>query len=411
MHTPPPAANRMPYPLMFEDQIPELLAALPQRISDTVAVWAERSPNHPALVESSGTWTYLQLADQISETRNWLLHLGVRPGDRVLIVCENCRAFAALLLAVAALDAWPVLVNARLSASEVDQIRDHSGARLAFYTTAVSPQAGQHAKRHGAVVEDKPGLGPVGIGPLNQGVKPEPLEPDPASRVAALIYTSGTTGLPKGVMLSHRNVLYVAAVSARIRSLTPEDRLYGILPMSHAVGLSVVFLGALLSGSTLYLAKRFDPVAALTALEKDRLSIVLGSPSMFSLLLDYLAMKDISSLNFPALRIISSSGAPATRPQGGGRESLRYGSLQRLRSYGVLAQHRSDPGRVATERYLGGTDPPRNGSSTRGFGWKYGPQRRNRRTLGTRAEYHEGLLSRARGNRRRHQPRWLVQHA
>lgn len=43
MHTPPPAANRMPYPLMFEDQIPELLAALPQRISDTVAVWAERS--------------------------------------------------------------------------------------------------------------------------------------------------------------------------------------------------------------------------------------------------------------------------------------------------------------------------------------------------------------------------------
>lgn len=310
MHTPPPAANRMPYPLMFEDQIPELLAALPQRISDTVAVWAERSPNHPALVESSGTWTYLQLADQISETRNWLLHLGVRPGDRVLIVCENCRAFAALLLAVAALDAWPVLVNARLSASEVDQIRDHSGARLAFYTTAVSPQAGQHAKRHGAVVEDKPGLGPVGIGPLNQGVKPEPLEPDPASRVAALIYTSGTTGLPKGVMLSHRNVLYVAAVSARIRSLTPEDRLYGILPMSHAVGLSVVFLGALLSGSTLYLAKRFDPVAALTALEKDRLSIVLGSPSMFSLLLDYLAMKDISSLNFPALRIISSSGAP-----------------------------------------------------------------------------------------------------
>jgi len=295
---------------MLEDQIPELLAALPQRISDIVTPWAVRSPNHPALVESSGAWTYRQLADQVSQTRNWLLQLGVRPGDRVLIVCENCRAFVALLLAVAALDAWPVLVNARLSTSEVDQIRDHSGARLALYTTAVSPQATQHAKRHGAVVEDRPGLGHIAVGPLKRDAAPEPLDPDPAGRVAALIYTSGTTGVPKGVMLSHGNVLYVAAVSARIRSLTPQDRLYAVLPMSHAVGLSVVLLGALFSGSTLYLAKRFDPVAVLASLEKDRLSIVLGSPSMFSLLLEYLEMKGITSLHFPALRIISSSGAP-----------------------------------------------------------------------------------------------------
>ena len=90
---------------------------------------------------------------------------------------------------------------------------------------------------------------------------------DGSARVAALIYTSGTTGLPKGVMLTHRNLLFIAAVSAQIRSLTPRDRLYGVLPMSHAVGLSVVLLGSLLSGATLYLSPRFDPVAALAALE------------------------------------------------------------------------------------------------------------------------------------------------
>jgi len=76
------------------------------------------------------------------------------------------------------------------------------------------------------------------------------------------------------------------------------------------VGLSVVLLGALLSGAALYLSSRFDPVAALTALEKDRLTIVLGAPGMFSLLAEYAKMKGLKSLKFPALRIISSSGAP-----------------------------------------------------------------------------------------------------
>jgi acyl-CoA synthetase (AMP-forming)/AMP-acid ligase II len=111
-------------------------------------------------------------------------------------------------------------------------------------------------------------------------------------------------------MLTHRNLLFVAAVSARIRSLNPEDRLYGVLPMSHAVGLSVVLLGALLSGATLYLASRFDPIAALATLEKAPLTVVLGAPGMFSLLADYAKLKGLKSLKFPALRIISSSGAP-----------------------------------------------------------------------------------------------------
>jgi acyl-CoA synthetase (AMP-forming)/AMP-acid ligase II len=227
-----------------------------------------------------------------------------------MIVCENCRAFVAILLALAGLDAWPVLVNARLSAREVDEIRDHCGARRVIYTTSVSPHAREHAKRHGAVIQEVTGLGSITIGSLNESVQPEPIDTDVTQRVTALIYTSGTTGLPKGVMLTHRNLLFVAAVSARIRSLSPDDRLYGVLPMSHAVGLSVVLLGSLLSGATLYLASRFDPVAALAMLEKERLTVVLGAPGMFSLLADYAKLKGLKSLKFPALRIISSSGAP-----------------------------------------------------------------------------------------------------
>jgi acyl-CoA synthetase (AMP-forming)/AMP-acid ligase II len=295
---------------MPETQLTEILARLPVRISDVAARWSATAPDHPALVESSGTWSYGELESAIDRTQGWLQDLQIRPGDRVMLVCENCRAFVAILLAAARLGAWAVLVNARLSARELDEIREHCGARRVLYTTAVSPQAREHAKRHGAPITDVPALGPLAVGELNQTVAPEPLDPNTADNVAAMIYTSGTTGQPKGVMLTHRNLLFVADVSAKIRSLAPEDRSYGILPMSHAVGLSVVLLGALLSGTTLYLSARFDPVAALATLEKERLTIMLGAPAMFSLLLEYTKMKGIVSRKFPALRIISSSGAP-----------------------------------------------------------------------------------------------------
>jgi long-chain acyl-CoA synthetase len=286
------------------------LSNLPDRICDVISPWAERIPDHPALVEASGSWSYRQLASAISEARSWLVDLDVRAGDRVMLVSENCRASVAILLALAALDAWPVLVSGRLSARELDEIRDHCGPRRVIYFTAVSHQAREHAKRHGAEIAEAGTLGSLAVGAINLSVEPEPLVAEVSSRVAALIYTSGTTGLPKGVMLSHRNLLFVAATSARIRSLSPEDRVYGALPISHAVGLSVVLLGSLLSGATVYLAPRFDPFAAITTMEKERMTVVLGAPSLFSLLLDYARLRGIKSLRLPALRIISSSGAP-----------------------------------------------------------------------------------------------------
>ena len=294
---------------MTEDQVSDILMTLPTRLSDVVKPWTETAPDRPALVEASGAWTYRQLGSAIAEAQAWLRASGVRPGDRVMVVCENCRAFVAVVLAVAGLDAWPVLVNARLSPREVDEIWDHCGARRVVYTTSVSPHATGHAKRHGAVAGEVCNLGTIGIGPLNGKVEPEPVDPVSANRVAALIYTSGTTGHPKGVMLTHRNLLYIAQVSARIRSLVPEDRLYGILPMSHAVGLSVVLLGTLLSGATLYLSPHFDPMTARVALERDRLTVVLGVPAMFAMWVEYAKLRGLKSLNFPNLRIISSSGA------------------------------------------------------------------------------------------------------
>src|SRR5271154_1115970 len=149
---------------------------LPPRICDVITPWTERSPEHAALAEASGGWTYRQFAEAVARTQLWLLDSGVRPGDRVMIVCENCRALVAILLALAAIDAWPVLVNSRLSAREIDEIRAHCGARRVIYTTSVSPQGREHAKRHGATVQEPAGLGSIAIGPLDEAFEPEPVD-------------------------------------------------------------------------------------------------------------------------------------------------------------------------------------------------------------------------------------------
>lgn len=284
--------------------------AAPSRIGDVIHPWVERTPDGQAIVDPSGAWTYRQLSQAIAESEQWLSAMGIRAGDRVMLVGENCRVLAALLLAASGIDAWPVPVSARYSAREIEQIREHCGARRVIYTTSVSPHAREHAKRDGAIVENIGLLGTLGIGALNEAAGAEPVDASISDRVAVLIYTSGTTGLPKGVMLTHRNLLFIATWSSQVRRLTPADRIYGVLPMFHVTGLSVALLGALLSGASLHIPARFDPAMFCDAIQKDQLTIVLGVPGMFALLCEYAKTNAMDSFKFPSLRIISSSGAP-----------------------------------------------------------------------------------------------------
>lgn len=257
--------------------IPSLLASLPERIDAIPHTAAARTPDAPALVDAGRTLTYRDLARLVDRRADQLRAHGVRPGDRVLLASENCADQVALIFAAAAVGAWIVNVNPRLTAPELDAIRDHAGARLALYTAAVSPEAEAHAARAGATFDDG-----LMAGPLNAACTPE-RERD----VAALVYTTGTTGKPKGVMLSHRSLLFVAAVSSRLRGLDPLDRAWGVLPISHVYGLTSVMLGTLSAGACLHLTPRFTPEGMLAAIRDDGLSIVQGVPAMYARLLEH----------------------------------------------------------------------------------------------------------------------------
>jgi long-chain acyl-CoA synthetase len=280
-----------------------------RRVDELAARGAQAFGDSPALVEAGRTLDYVRLADAVAETAALLVRLGVRPGDRTLIVNENCAAAIVLALASNRCRAWPVLVNARLSAREIEAIRAHCVPRRTFCTVEVSPEAAAHAARWGGEPLALPGAGSVVAGALESAAVPEAVAEDPGTEVATLIYTSGTTGAPKGVMLSHSNLLFAARSGATLRRVGPGDRVYAALPISHVFGLASVALSALFAGAALHLVPRFSAEGFAAALADEGLSIVPGVPAMYARLLDY-AQRTGKTLTAPRARFLYAGGAP-----------------------------------------------------------------------------------------------------
>jgi acyl-CoA synthetase (AMP-forming)/AMP-acid ligase II len=243
-----------------------------------------------------------------------------------MIVSENCIALAGLLFAASRIDAWAIVVNPRLSPRELDQISDHSGARRVLFTVGASKEAADHAARCDASISYIGPLNDIGIGALNEQTRAEPVEDSSARQVAVLIYTSGTTGTPKGVMLTHENLLISAKTTAWFRKMDAHDKVYVVLPISHIVGISLLIM-TLMSGATVRLVSKYDPAALASAIAEEGITILNGVPATYQRLLEYKTIAGLSRLDRGSLRLIAVAGATRTRPV----------FAQRLRHHRVFA--------------------------------------------------------------------------
>ncbi|MVW77824.1 class I adenylate-forming enzyme family protein [Bordetella sp. 02P26C-1] len=275
------------------------------RLADCLVHWARVRPTQLALSDAKVAWTYAALAERVEDAKAFLCELGLKPGQRVMLVGENSAALATLVLAAGKLDLWAVMENARRAVLEVDAVISLAQPRRVLYVLDASADAAVHAQRHGAVQETR-SFGTVAVGKEDHSSMAEPVYPESHRQVAALIYTTGSTGTPKGVMLTHANLLHIGNLMRTLRQVTPSDRVYGVLPITHVMGLSSGLIGTLSSGAHIRLVARFHSQDCLAALAHEHISILQGAPAMFARLMQAAP----NGIHAPQLRFIAAGGAP-----------------------------------------------------------------------------------------------------
>lgn len=230
---------------------------------------AERSPDDVALIAPDITRTYRQLSDDVRAIARLLQGAGISPGDRVAFHGVNHPAALTSLFASASIGAVWVPIHPARPEDEVRSVLEDSGARLVVRASpATRPSTGIREMEVDELATSVPHPGPSAL-----------VDPGPDD-LAILAYTSGTTGSPKGVMLSHGNVLWDVLQMLVACSFARTDVSLAAAPFTRMGGLGVTVLPTLFVGGTVVVPDAIDGPGVLEAIERARVTIVFANPDL-----------------------------------------------------------------------------------------------------------------------------------
>ncbi|MFE0026412.1 AMP-binding protein [Amycolatopsis sp. NPDC059021] len=262
-------------------------------VAAVLADAAARRPGHSAVIYESEHFTYEWLWEQARRYASVLRANGVRPGDRVALLLVDTPRFPVAYFGVLAAGAVAIPLNVTSTASEIEHVLTDADARFLVCAASLLAQAREAAEPLGTVLLTV-GPGPAGTVDLENAAQdaapidePEAREPDD---VAVVFYTSGTTGAPKGVMLTHRNILYnVEGMVTTPYAFRSDDVLLGCLPLSHGFGQICGMLTGFRAGISIVLMSKFSAREALALMTEHRCTVFMGVPTMYFGLLDAVA--------------------------------------------------------------------------------------------------------------------------
>ncbi|GGS45682.1 class I adenylate-forming enzyme family protein [Actinokineospora fastidiosa] len=269
------------------------------------ALWrhASATPDRVALLGGGDVWTYRELRDRVAAVAGHLREVGVRPGDRVLLVAPSVPEFVGAYYGVHAVGAIAVTANTMSTGPELEHIGTDAGVVFVLSWDGVGQAPGRAAEALGVpCLPLVPGL--VGF---DRGGAVETPPATPADATAAILYTSGTTGRPKGAQLTHGNLEASGAILRASHGITAADRGATALPLFHVYGQACVMNVAMQAGASLALLARFEPSAMLSLLRETEPTFLAGVPTMWNALLH--AAGAGGAGEFAGLRHASSGGA------------------------------------------------------------------------------------------------------
>jgi fatty-acyl-CoA synthase len=284
---------------------------------------AREHPDRVFLVFGDRRLTYRQVENRSAAIAAALHELGVEKGDRIAIDLPNWPEFVLTMFAAARLGAVIVPLNPRYTVPELQYMLRHSEATVvvcaetfngvdylqlfeSFLTSLPDLQylvtVGEEDLWYDDRIYQFEDLESSGEG------RPLPdVAIDPTADTFAILYTSGTMGKPKGVSLTHENLLVTAAATADAVELTSEDVVYGVATVFHVFGLGPGVLGTLLAGASLVLQEQFEPGDALDLIERHRVTVHYGVPTVY---ITEMRENESSKRNLSSLRAGIVAGAP-----------------------------------------------------------------------------------------------------
>ena len=244
---------------------------------------AQRDPDHVALRLDDMEVSYGLLDEGSARLAAVLAERGLEPGDRVGIMLPNVPYFGVCYYGVLRAGCVVVPMNVLLKRREVAFYLGDSGAKLMFAWEGFADDAKAGAEEAGAeCIVVKPGE----FEELLASVEPgrDVVDRDPGD-TAVILYTSGTTGTPKGAELTHENLKTNCEITRDMFGIGDDVVTLGALPLFHSFGQTCGMNATLAAGGTLTLIPRFDPGKALEIIQRDKVSLFQGVPTMYSAIL------------------------------------------------------------------------------------------------------------------------------
>jgi long-chain acyl-CoA synthetase len=251
-----------------------------------------------AVIDGERRLTYAELSVRSHALGAGLRGLGLKRGDRVALLSANSHRYLEAFFGVPAHGLVLVPLNTRLAAPELCAILQNSGARM-LLTDREPGALAQHVERVLSIPDDYEGL------IAQAGTRPGPTEAA-ENDVATLFYTGGTTGQPKGVMLTHRNLIANAFHKTVACSLSGADVFLAAPAMFHVAGVAPL-VGLVWLGATTVTVPAFDPERCLELIERHKVTVAMPVPTMLGSLV---AAQTQTPRDVASLRLLGHAGSP-----------------------------------------------------------------------------------------------------